>query len=94
MGITEPAYLWCLDQFYRSAFIEAITGGAVGGILAGFVQLKRYAVVSPGLITIPTFISRWLWLLVTKLWFSSLLFCLRFVSHLLSLFSWKERIRK
>ena len=55
MGITEPAIFGVLIN-YRSAFIGAITGGAVGGGVAGLVQLKQYAVVSPGLISIPTFI--------------------------------------
>lgn len=55
MGITEPAIFGVLIN-YRSAFIGAMTGGAVGGIFAGLVQLKQYAVVSPGIAAIPTFI--------------------------------------
>lgn len=55
MGITEPAVFGVMIN-YSSAFIGAITGGAVGGILAGIVSLKQYAVVSPGLAAIPTYI--------------------------------------
>lgn len=55
MGITEPAVFGVLLN-YRSAFLGAITGGGVGGILAGLVSLKQYSVVSPGLAAIPTFI--------------------------------------
>ncbi|EOH91352.1 glucose PTS transporter subunit IIA [Enterococcus pallens] len=55
MGITEPAIFGVLLN-YRSAFLGAIIGGGAGGIFAGLVSLKQYAVVSPGLAAIPTFI--------------------------------------
>lgn len=69
MGITEPAIFGVLIN-YRSAFIGAISGGAIGGILAGFVQLKQYAVVSPGIIAIPTFIPTDGSGLTSNFWFS------------------------
>ncbi|MFP7478450.1 PTS transporter subunit EIIC [Terribacillus saccharophilus] len=55
MGITEPAIFGVLIRF-RAAFVGAIAGGLVGGIFAGIVFLKQYAVVSPGIAAIPTFI--------------------------------------
>jgi PTS system beta-glucosides-specific IIC component len=55
MGITEPSVFGVLIN-YKSAFMGAILGGGVAGLFAGLVQLKQYAVVSPGLAAIPTFI--------------------------------------
>lgn len=55
MGITEPAVFGVMIN-YKSAFVGIISGGAVGGLLAGLVSLKQYAVVSPGLAAIPTYI--------------------------------------
>jgi beta-glucoside PTS system EIICBA component len=55
MGITEPAIFGVLLRFKRP-LIGAIAGGGVGGLLAGIFQLKQYAVVSPGIAAIPTFI--------------------------------------
>lgn len=55
MGITEPAIFGVLIN-YKSAFAGAVIGGGVGGMLAGLVQLKQYAIVSPGIAAIPTFI--------------------------------------
>ncbi len=55
MGVTEPAIFGVLIN-YSSAFFGAIIGGGLGGIFAGLVQLKQYAVVSPGIAAIPTFI--------------------------------------
>lgn len=69
MGITEPAIFGVLIN-YRSAFIGAISGGAFGGIFAGFVQLKQYAVVSPGIVAIPTFIPTDGSGLTSNFWFS------------------------
>lgn len=55
MGITEPSIFGVLIN-YRSAFLGAMAGGGIAGIFAGLVQLKQYAVVSPGIAAIPTFI--------------------------------------
>jgi PTS system beta-glucosides-specific IIC component len=94
MGITEPAIFGVLIN-YRSAFIGAITGGAVGGILAGFVQLKQYAVVSPGLIAIPTFIPTDGSGFNSNFWFSIIVILLAIcVSFTLTVFLEKKRIRE
>ncbi|WP_462400078.1 glucose PTS transporter subunit IIA [Lacticaseibacillus pantheris] len=55
MGITEPATFGVLLN-YRSAFLGAMAGGGIAGIFAGLVKLKQYAVVSPGIAALPTFI--------------------------------------
>lgn len=55
MGITEPSIFGVLLRFKRP-LIGAIIGGGAGGLLAGIVQLQQYAVVSPGIAAIPTFI--------------------------------------
>jgi len=55
LGITEPSIFGVLLPF-KKPFIGAMAGGAVGGLFAGIVHLKQYAVVSPGLAALPTFI--------------------------------------
>lgn len=55
MGITEPSIFGVLIN-HKHAFLGAIFGGGVGGLFAGLVGLKQYAVVSPGLAALPTFI--------------------------------------
>lgn len=54
-GITEPAIFGVLLRFKKPA-IGAMIGGGVGGLFAGIVALKQYAIVSPGLVALPTFI--------------------------------------
>lgn len=56
VGITEPALFGALLPLGKP-LIGAIVGGAVGGLFAGLVGLKQYAVVSPGIAAIPTFIE-------------------------------------
>ncbi len=56
LGITEPAIFGVLLRF-KKPFIGAVIGGAVGGLFAGIVGLKQYAIVSPGLAALPTFIA-------------------------------------
>jgi len=55
MGITEPAIFGILLRFKRP-LLGAIIGGSIGGLLAGIVKLKQYAIVSPGFAALPTFI--------------------------------------
>lgn len=55
MGITEPAIFGVLLRF-RKPLLGAIIGGGIGGLFAGLVQLKQYAIVSPGIAALPTFI--------------------------------------
>ncbi|MDO3410957.1 PTS transporter subunit EIIC [Saccharibacillus sp. CPCC 101409] len=69
MGITEPAIFGILLRF-RKALIGAASGGLAGGVFAGIVGLKQYAVVSPGLAAIPTFIPTDGSGLTTNFWFS------------------------
>ncbi|WP_440896701.1 PTS transporter subunit EIIC [Amphibacillus sp. Q70] len=55
MGITEPSIFGVLIRFKRP-LIGAVVGGGIGGLVAGIFQLKQYAVVSPGIAALPTFI--------------------------------------
>lgn len=55
MDITEPAVFGVMIN-YKSVFVGIILGGAVGGIIEELVSLKQFAVVSPGLAVIPTYI--------------------------------------
>lgn len=55
LGITEPSIFGVLLRF-KKPFIAAMIGGGVGGLFAGIVHLKQYAVVSPGAAALPTFI--------------------------------------
>ncbi len=55
LGITEPSIFGVLLRFKRP-FFGAMIGGGIGGLFAGIVSLKQYAVVSPGIAALPTFI--------------------------------------
>lgn len=55
MGITEPSIYGVCVRF-KKPFIAAMIGGGVGGLFAGIMQVKQYAIVSPGLAALPTFI--------------------------------------
>lgn len=55
-GITEPSIFGVLLRF-KNPFIGAMIGGGMGGIFAGIMQVKQYAVVSPGIAALPTFIQ-------------------------------------
>ncbi len=54
-GITEPSIFGVLLRL-KKPFIGAMIGGAAGGLFAGIVKLKQYAIASPGVATLPTFI--------------------------------------
>lgn len=69
MGITEPAIFGVLLRF-KKALIGAVSGGLAGGIFAGIVFLKQYAIVSPGVAAIPTFIPTDGSGLSSNFWFS------------------------
>lgn len=69
MGITEPAIFGILLRFKRP-LIGAMAGGGIGGLLAGIVQLKQYAIVSPGIAALPTFIPTDGAGLTSNFWFS------------------------
>jgi PTS system beta-glucosides-specific IIC component len=47
-----------------------MAGGGIGGLLAGIVQLKQYAIVSPGIAALPTFIPTDGAGLTSNFWFS------------------------
>ena len=55
LGITEPSIFGVLIIFRKPLF-GAMIGGGIAGLFAGIVQLKQYAVVSPGIAALPTFI--------------------------------------
>lgn len=55
LGITEPSIYGVLVRF-KKPFIGAMLGGGIGGLFAGIVHLKQFAIVSPGVAALPTFI--------------------------------------
>lgn len=56
IGITEPAlYGICLR--FRTPFLGAMSGAAIGGLFAGIVNLKQYVYAGPGLSTCVTYLS-------------------------------------
>ena len=94
MGITEPAIFGVLITtavpLSGQSQVEQL---AV--FLAGFVQLKQYAVVSPGLIAIPTFIPTDGSGFNANFWFSIIVILLAIcVSFTLTVFIEKKRIRE
>lgn len=94
MGVTEPAIFGVLIN-YSSAFFGAIIGGGIGGVLAGLVQLKQYAVVSPGIAAIPTFIPTDGSGLNRNFWFSILTILLSMLlSFVVTILLQKQTIKK
>ncbi|OUO59592.1 hypothetical protein B5F74_07950 [Collinsella sp. An271] len=55
-GITEPALYGVVFKFHKP-LIAGMIGGAVGGLFAGIMHLKRYAFATPGIPALPTFIG-------------------------------------
>lgn len=55
-GITEPALYGVVFKFHRP-LIAGMVGGAVGGLFAGIMHLKRYAFATPGIPALPTFMG-------------------------------------
>lgn len=55
-GITEPA-MYGVNLKLKRPFIGVMIGGSLGGLYAGLMGLKSYAMVSPGIAGLPIFIS-------------------------------------
>jgi len=55
-GITEPA-LYGVNLKLRTPMYGAMIGAAAGGLYAGIVQLKAFVYVTPGLLSLPMWIS-------------------------------------
>lgn len=55
LGITEPGVYGILFPMKRP-LVAAVIGGGVGGLLCGFLKVAGYAIVSPSLASIVTFI--------------------------------------
>lgn len=54
VGITEPSIFGVLIN-NKIAFISTIFSAAIGGLLAGLLKVKEYAIVSPGIAALPAF---------------------------------------
>ncbi|NMF07742.1 beta-glucoside-specific PTS transporter subunit IIABC [Clostridium beijerinckii] len=55
-GITEPA-MYGVTLKLKKPMYACMIGGAAGGLFAGIVQLKAYIYVTPGLLSLPMWIS-------------------------------------
>lgn len=55
MGITEPAIFGVLIK-NKIALLSTMAAAGISGAFAGLVSLKQYAIVSPGIAALPTFI--------------------------------------
>ena len=42
---------------YKRPLAAAMLGGGIGGLFGGFVQLKQYAIITPGLCALPGYIG-------------------------------------
>lgn len=54
VGITEPSIFGVLIN-NKVAFLSTIFSAGMGGLLAGLLQVKEYAIVSPGIAALPAF---------------------------------------
>lgn len=55
-GVTEPAVYGIIVK-YKQIIPAVVLGGVCGGLFAGIFHLKRYAIASPGVPALPTFIG-------------------------------------
>lgn len=55
-GITEPA-MYGVNLKLKKPMYACMIGGAVGGLFAGIVQLRAYIYVTPGLLSLPMWVS-------------------------------------
>lgn len=55
-GITEPA-IYGVALKLKKALIASIIGGGASGVYAGITQLKIFALVTPSILKLPTFVS-------------------------------------
>ncbi len=55
-GITEPAVYGIIVK-YKQLLPAVVVGGGVGGLFAGLLHLKRYAIAAPGIPALPVFIG-------------------------------------
>lgn len=55
VGITEPAIFGVLIK-NKIALLSTMVSAGISGAFAGLVSLKQYAIVSPGIASLPTFI--------------------------------------
>lgn len=55
-GITEPA-LYGVNLVFKRPMVGVLTGGAIGGAIAGWGGAHAYAVAIPSVLTIPAFIG-------------------------------------
>ena len=94
MGITEPALFGILIK-NKIAFLSTMAASGLVGILAGFLGLKQYAIVSPGIAALPTFIHANNGQMDMNLWIAILVLCLSaLLSFGLTLFFGKKDQRK
>lgn len=57
LGITEPA-LYGINLRYKRPLYAAMIGGGFGGLFLGIMDVKRFAQVTPGLLSLPSFIEK------------------------------------
>lgn len=55
-GITEPAVYGVVVK-YKQVLPAVVLGGGIGGLFAGVLHLKRYAIAAPGIPALPVFIG-------------------------------------
>ena len=55
-GITEPA-LFGVNVKYKTPLYAAMIGGGLGGLFNGIMSVRRFSTGSPGLLTLPVYIT-------------------------------------
>lgn len=55
-GVTEPAVYGIIVK-YKQIIPAVVLGGLTGGLFAGIFHLKRYAIATPGIPALPTFMG-------------------------------------
>lgn len=88
-GVTEPA-IYGVNFKYKTPFIAAAIGGAVGGGIASAFGLKAYAMGGPSFLNFPMFIGE----NPSNVWLVMLAFAIAFVvSAVITIFTFKEEVQ-